>query len=116
MTIAIDILLPITCSQALIAQSVRRRIFYLEVRRPYPVGTRMFAFLLSFLFFLYIQMFFYTIMKLFMTLLENVNKSQTSAGRLSSNNDFLSLNTACVWPTLTTSHQNCKKKLKTFKK
>jgi hypothetical protein len=26
------------------------------------------------------------------------------------------LNTACVWPTLTTSHQNCKKKLKTFKK
>jgi hypothetical protein len=28
-------------------------------------------------------MFFYTIMKLFITLLENVNKSPTSAGRLS---------------------------------
>jgi hypothetical protein len=30
-------------------------------------------------------MFFYTITKLFITLLENVNKSRTSAGRLSLN-------------------------------
>jgi hypothetical protein len=76
--------LPFTCCQAFIAQSVRRRIFDLEVRGSYPVGARIFAFLLSFLFFfLYIQMFFYTIMKLFITLFENVNKSRTSAGRLS---------------------------------
>jgi hypothetical protein len=79
----IDILLPCTCSQAFIAQSVRRRIFYVEVRGSYPVGARNFLFLLSFLLFLYIQMFFYTIMKLFVTLLQNVNRSRTSAGRLS---------------------------------
>jgi hypothetical protein len=36
-----------------------------------------------FLFLFYIQMFFYTIMKLFITLLENVKKSRTSTGSLS---------------------------------
>jgi hypothetical protein len=80
-----DILLSLNCSQAFIAQSVRRRIFYPDVRGSYPVDARIFAFLLSFLFFLYIQMFFYTIMKLFITLLENLNKSRTSAGKLSLN-------------------------------
>jgi hypothetical protein len=34
-------------------------------------------------FFYYIQMFFCTIMNIFITLFENVNKSCTSAGRLS---------------------------------
>jgi hypothetical protein len=46
--------------------------------------ARIFFFFFAFFFpFLYIQMFFYTIMKLFITLLENVNKSRTGAGRLS---------------------------------
>jgi hypothetical protein len=76
-----DILLSLNCSQAFITQSVRRQIFYPDVRGSYPVGARIFAFVLSL--FLYIQMFFYTIMKLFITLLENVNKSRTSAGRFS---------------------------------
>jgi hypothetical protein len=78
----IDIVLSVTCSQAVIAQSVRRRIFYPEVRGSYPVGARIFAFFALFSLFLYIQMFCYTIMKLFITLLENVNKSRTSAGSL----------------------------------
>jgi hypothetical protein len=34
-------------------------------------------------FFFYIQTFFYTIMNLFITLLENVNKSRTSANNVS---------------------------------
>jgi hypothetical protein len=46
----IDILLSNTCSQAAIAQSVRRRIFDPEVWGSYPVGARIFAFL-PFLFF-----------------------------------------------------------------
>jgi hypothetical protein len=45
-----DILLSLNPSQAIIAQSVRRRIFYPDVRGSYPVGARIFAFLLSFLF------------------------------------------------------------------
>jgi hypothetical protein len=48
-----DVLLSLNCSQAFIAQSVRRRIFYPDVRGSYPVGTWMFAFLLSFLFFFF---------------------------------------------------------------
>jgi hypothetical protein len=36
-----------------------------------------------FLAFFYIQTFFYTIMNLFITLLENVNKSRTSANNVS---------------------------------
>jgi hypothetical protein len=71
----IDIVLSAFCCQAVIAQSVRHRIFDPEVRGSYPVGARIFACLLCSLFFLYIQMFCYTIMKLFTTLLENVNKS-----------------------------------------
>jgi hypothetical protein len=47
----IDIVLSATCSQAVIAQSVRRRIFYPEVRGSYPVGARIFAVSLCFLFF-----------------------------------------------------------------
>jgi hypothetical protein len=78
-----DTLLSLNCSQAFIAQSVRRRIFYPDVRRSYPVGARLFAFCFLFSFFLYIQMFFYTVMKIFISLLENVNKSRTSADRLS---------------------------------
>jgi hypothetical protein len=49
----IDILLPSTCSQAFIAQLVRLWIFDPEVRGSYPVGARIFAFLLSFLFFVH---------------------------------------------------------------
>jgi hypothetical protein len=49
----IDIFVSVTCSQAVIAQSVRRRIFVLEVRGLYPVGARTFAFLLCFLFFVH---------------------------------------------------------------
>jgi hypothetical protein len=57
----IDIVLSVTCSQAVIAQSVRRQIFYLDVRGSYPVGARIFGLLLCFFFFffLYIQMFLY---------------------------------------------------------
>jgi hypothetical protein len=79
----IDIFLSVTCSQAAIAQSVRRRFFYPDVQGLYPVGARIFAFFALFSLFLYIQMFCYTIMKLFITLLENVNKSRTSVGNLS---------------------------------
>jgi hypothetical protein len=53
-------------------------------RRP-RIGARRrpnFSFFAFFLF-LYIQMFCYAIMKLFITLHKNVNKSRTSAGRLS---------------------------------
>jgi hypothetical protein len=42
-----------------------------------------FPFFISFLPFFYIQTFFYTIMDLFITLLENVNKSRTSANNVS---------------------------------
>jgi hypothetical protein len=80
-----DILLSLNCSQAFTAQSVRRRIFYLDVRGSYPVSAQIFCFFAFFSLFLYIQMFFYTIMKLFSTFLEIVNKSRTSAGRLSLN-------------------------------
>jgi hypothetical protein len=47
----IDIVMSTTCSQAVIAQSVRRQIFDPEVRVSYTVGARIFAFLLCFLFF-----------------------------------------------------------------
>jgi hypothetical protein len=42
-----------------------------------------FPFSHKFLAFFYIQTFFYTIMNLFITLLENVNKSRTSANNVS---------------------------------
>jgi hypothetical protein len=42
-----------------------------------------FLFFCFIIFFLYIQMFFYTIIKLLISLLAIVNKSRTSAGRLS---------------------------------
>jgi hypothetical protein len=42
-----------------------------------------FPFFHKFLSFFYIQTFFYTIMNLFITLLENVNKSRTSANNVS---------------------------------
>jgi hypothetical protein len=42
-----------------------------------------FPFFLKFLAFFYIQTVFYTIMNLFITLLENVNKSRTSANNVS---------------------------------
>jgi hypothetical protein len=91
-----DILLSLNCSQAFITQSVRRRIFYPDLRRSYPVTSapEFFAFFLFFFFFLYIQMFFYTIMERFITLLQNVNKSRTSAGRLSLTSLVLSLQTS----------------------
>jgi hypothetical protein len=67
---------------ACIAQAVRRRVF--DIQGSNPVGARFFSFFSSFFFlFFYIQMFFYTIMRLFIALLENVNKSRTSAGSLS---------------------------------
>jgi hypothetical protein len=44
-----------------------------------------FPFFHNFLAFFYIQTFFYTIMNLFITLLENVNKSRTSANNVSLN-------------------------------
>jgi hypothetical protein len=44
-----------------------------------------FSFFHKFLAFFYIQTFFYTIMNLFITLLENVNKSRTSANNVSLN-------------------------------
>jgi hypothetical protein len=64
-----------------VARWTRELIFNLEIARSNP-GLRIFLsfFLLFFLFFLDIQMFFYSIMKHFITLLENVNKSRTSAG------------------------------------
>jgi hypothetical protein len=61
--------------------------FFRDSRGPRIVSRRAPEFLLlCFVFsFLYIQMLCYTIMKLFITLLENVNKSRTSAGNLSLN-------------------------------
>jgi hypothetical protein len=57
-----------------------KRLWFESRRRKFfPV------FLLCFLFF-YIQMFFYSIMRIFITLLENVNKSCTSASSLSLKN------------------------------
>jgi hypothetical protein len=57
-----------------------------------------FPFLHKFLAFFYIQTFFYTIMNLFITLLENVNKSRTSA-----NNVSLSIN--CIAQITTSDRQ-----------
>jgi hypothetical protein len=61
----------------------------MDTKVPFLPRDRKFEFplaLFSLFFFIFspflfnIQMFFYTIMKLFITLLENVNKSRTSAG------------------------------------
>jgi hypothetical protein len=54
-----DILLSLNCSQAFLAQSVKRRIFYPDVRGSYPVGARICAFLLSFLFFVHSNVLLY---------------------------------------------------------
>jgi hypothetical protein len=59
---------------------VRRWIFNLGVPGSNPVGA---GYIYIFCFVFYIQMFFYTIMNIFITLLKNVNKSRTSAGSLS---------------------------------
>jgi hypothetical protein len=48
-----------------------------------------FSFFYKFLAFFYIQTFFYTIMNLFITLLENVNKSRTSANNVSLTYSFI---------------------------
>jgi hypothetical protein len=45
--------------------------------------AQFFSFFLLFILFFNIQMFFYIILNIFITLLENVNKSRTSAGSLS---------------------------------
>jgi hypothetical protein len=78
----IDIFLSVTCSQAVTAQSVRRQIFWSRGLRIVSRRRPNFCLFALFSLFLYIQMFCYTIMKLFITLLENVNKSRTSARRL----------------------------------
>jgi hypothetical protein len=53
------------------------------VVQVYSLNLPYFPFVHKFLAFFYIQMFFYTIMNLFITLLENVNKSRTSANNVS---------------------------------
>jgi hypothetical protein len=67
-----------------VVQWVRVFLFNQEIAGSNPGGARLFLFILfSFFSFFYIQMFFYTIMKIFIALLENINKSRASAGRLS---------------------------------
>jgi hypothetical protein len=55
----IDIVLSVTCSQAVFAQSVKRRIFDPEVRGSYPVGARSFAFCFVFSFFVHSNVLLY---------------------------------------------------------
>jgi hypothetical protein len=66
----------------------------------------LFFFIYFYFIFFYIQMLFYTIMNIFITLLENVNKSRTCAGSLSLKrlilNDKLLLNPSTSRPE---SHQ-----------
>jgi hypothetical protein len=73
----------LTCMPVAVAMWTRELLFNQEIAGSNP-GRRIFlSFFLFFFFFFYIQIFFYTIMKLVITLLENVNKSRTSAGSLS---------------------------------
>jgi hypothetical protein len=58
-----------------------------------------FPFVYKFLAFFYIQTFFYTFMNLFITLLENVNKSRTSANNVSLKDICCIQNTSWKIPT-----------------
>jgi hypothetical protein len=55
-----------------------------------------FPFFHKFLAFFYIQTFFYTIMNLFITLLENVNKSRTSANNVSFSKNKICRAVSCL--------------------
>jgi hypothetical protein len=63
-----------------VCKSPRRSVFFLTCSSRVRISAAPGVF---FSFFFYIQMFYYTIMKSLLSLLENVNKSRTSAGSLS---------------------------------